>query len=228
MPIPLLPCRHLNALLTAATLAAAATGAAAAPYATTYTNQVSASTFPEIYAEQPYSVTLVFDNGDSTAASQTWEPSSLTCIIWRMNGNQSVVYAQDLAATPPTTHVGAAHTDASGVLDGFFSELTANSAAQGTYTASGFAPALQGNVQWFINSTNGVFYGNGHSVSSTLGGVSVSPANWSAPAPFTGNCAAPASHPGQPTAVPTLGHAGLALLAGMLGMAGWRLRRRGG
>jgi len=223
------PRRRLTALLAAAALAAA-TGVGAAPFSTTYTlGEVGASSFPSVNTGQPYSVTLVFDNGGSTAASQTWEASNLTCVIWRMNSAQNVVYAQNLAATPPTTFAGAAHTTVGGVLDGFYTELEASPAAPVAYSASGFVPALQDPVSWHINGLNPVFYDGNYSFDSTLSGVSVSPANWSAPTPFNSPCPAPG--PGgtvpQATPVPVLGMGGLTLLAGLLGAVGWRTRRRG-
>jgi hypothetical protein len=171
--------------------------------------------------EQPYTVTVVFDNGGSTADGQTWEASNLRCIIWRMNGNQSVAYAQDLAATPPSSFGGAAHTDAQGGLDGFFTELTGTHVPASAFTASGMSPPMA-QASWTISGTNPVFFDTSRQVQSALGGVSINPSNWSDPAPFAGNCAVPT----QPAAVPTLGHGVLMLLgAGMVALAGGCLRR---
>lgn len=221
MPIHL-PRQRLSALLAAAALAASAP-ASAAPFATTYTGEIGLSTFLGVYMEQPYTATVVFDNGGSTADSQTWEASHLTCVIWRMNGSQNVVYAQDLAATPPTSAGGTAHTDALGVLDGFFTALSGTNVPASAFTASGIAPPMA-LANWAISGTNPVLSDPARLVQSTLGGVSVSPGSWSSPAPFTGSCAAPP--PVQPNAVPTLGHVGLALMAALLGALGWRMRGR--
>ena len=228
MSLPSLPIprQRLNALLAAAALAATSS-ASAAPFATTTTGVVGDSGFPSVATGQPYSVTLVFDNGGATTADQTWEASDLTCVLWRFNMAHNVVYAQNLAATPPTVSTGAASTDAGGAMDGMFSELAAQTVAPGAYSASGFAPAL-GDANWFINGLNAMFFTgvNDTRIHGNPAGVSVNPADWSNPVPFTGSCAAPASHPSA-TPVPTLGHAGLALMAALLGALGWRMRRRG-
>ena len=220
--------------LAAAALAACATAASAAPYATTYTGVIGnpesegAQGFSSVVVGQPYSVTLVFDNGGSTLANQTWESSNLRCVLWRFNTAQNVVFAQDLQASPPTSAAGAVSTDASGALDGMFSGLAVQNVPSAAYSASGFSPALDG-VYWYINGGNSVFYsdGNDRSVHGNPAGVSTAFADWSAPVPFTGDCAAPPpATPAQPTAVPTLGHAALALMAALLGALGWRTRRR--
>jgi len=211
--------------LLAAALAVATGAAAAAPYATTYTGQIAASEFGSVYAGQTFSATLVFDNGNASHASQTWGPGDLTCILWRFNNAQSVVYAQDLTATPPNVAAGAAHTDAAGALDNFFSDIRAY-VASGAYASTGFVPAL-GSVDWFINGQNAIFANASgqYRIDAVGSGVSTAPALWSNPAPFTGDCAAPAPASPQATPVPTLGPAGLTLLSGLLGGAA-ALRRR--
>lgn len=212
--------------LLAALIACAAASAQAAPFATTYTGLLAADSgnFSSTRSGEPYTVTLVFDNGSATASSQTWQPGHLTCILWHFNAARDMVYAQNLAATPPTTGTGAVTTAANGALATLFTDLRMVYAYPGSFTSTGFAPVLDDRVEWYVNGSNAVFYleqtagiyGNG-------GGVSVNPADWSSPAPFSGPCAAnaPAAAP-----VPTLGHAGLALLAGLLGAARWRTQRR--
>ncbi|MFT3777164.1 MAG: IPTL-CTERM sorting domain-containing protein [Ottowia sp.] len=220
--------RHLGTLLAGAALAAA-TGASAAPFATTYAGQVAESGFGTVSGEQDFRITLVFDNGNATAGNQTWEASNLRCILWRFNNSQNVVYAQNLVAAPPTDFGGAAHTDASGALDGFFSSLIAHDVTSAQYTASGFVPALNV-VHWHINNQDSIFSSQAGAdflnIEAVGDGVSTAPERWSNPAPYAGNCAA-ATTTTPPAAVPTLGHAGLALLAAALGALGWRGRRRG-
>ncbi|MEZ5606860.1 MAG: IPTL-CTERM sorting domain-containing protein [Burkholderiaceae bacterium] len=212
---------------------AASAAASAAPYATTYTGVIGnpqdggAQGFSSVLVGQPYSVTLVFDNGGSSLVNQTWESSNLRCVLWRFNTAQNVVYAQDLQVSPAGA-TGAVSTDASGALDGMFSEVLAENVPPAAYSASGFSPALDG-VYWYINGYNSIFYsdGNGRAVHGTPAGVPIAFAEWSAPVPYAGNCAAPApATPTQPTAVPTLGHAGLALMAALLGALGWGAARR--
>jgi hypothetical protein len=222
-----MPLRPFVPLLAAAALAA--TTASAAPYASTYTGVLANSGpdgFDTVLAGQPYSVTLVFDNGGSTLVNQTWESSNLRCVLWRFNTAQNVVVAQDLQASPPTGATGAVSTDAGGALDGMFSEVYAQAVPPSAYSASGFSPAL-GEVRWFINNANAILFSEGRWVDSVPAGVSTAFADWSAPVPFTGDCAAPApTTPTQPASVPALGHAALALMAALLGALGWGAARR--
>ncbi len=89
-------------------------GAIAAPFSITYSGTVDVgSTIPQVTSGQPYVVTLVFDNGGATAASQAWVAGDLQCAIWTMNAVSNVAYAQDLVASAGTMAIaGSATTDA--------------------------------------------------------------------------------------------------------------------
>lgn len=225
------PRSHWRRALAAAALAGASAVASAAPYAITYNGTISGSTIPEILNGQPYAVTLVFDNGGSTANSQTWTGANLTCTIWRMNTAGNVTFAQNLVTTPPSGVVaGSVTTSAAGALTTVFSSVTAVNVAAGAYTSTGVA--LTAPVYWFANSLNGVFYDSlggpqARAFSDPLGGVQMNIASWSAPQPFSGGCnAAPA--PAAVAPVPTLGEWSLALLGlAAAGFGARRLRRRG-
>ncbi|MFT3777168.1 MAG: IPTL-CTERM sorting domain-containing protein [Ottowia sp.] len=212
--------RHIAAAL----LACAAATAQAAPFAITYNGTIGTSSLPEIHSGQPYSITLVLDNGDTSASDQSWNGAHITCVIWRMNTAQNVVLAQN---GPITNTANTASTNMSGTLTGFFDYVVANPVAAGSYTTSGFTSPL-GDPAWFINGDNAVFSSNTlDHFDDASGGVPTTPASWSNPVPFTGSCAAPTA-PTAPNAtpVPTLGHAALALLAGLLGAAGFITRRK--
>ena len=209
--------------LTAAVwMAAVSSSALATPYAVTYTGTIQSggTDFPEIINGQTYTVTFVFDNGGNTANSQTWSGSQLTCTLWRMNNARNVVYAQDLAAKPPSTMTGAATTDASGALTAMFTDISAGTGVSaGQYTASGFVPAAP--VQWYANDGNDVFVDNSGRAfgdpTGFSGGVAMGVVHWSAPTPFSGSCAALAAPvAGNATAVPALGDAELALLSALV------------
>ena len=185
-------------------LLAAAGSATAAPFATTYTGTVASSGFATVAAGQPYSVTLVFDNGGSTAAGQTWQAAHLTCVLWRFNMAHNAVYAQDLVAVPPTAVAGAATTDARGALVGMFAGVSMHSST--AYSAHGFAPALA-SVAWSINGINNPFMSlaSAAAINGAAGGVPVDPARWSAPVPFPGPCAGrrAAVNSARPVALPS-------------------------
>ncbi|GAD23276.1 IPTL-CTERM sorting domain-containing protein [Acidovorax sp. MR-S7] len=218
-------------LLAAAALAVAAASAGAAPFFSTYENEIASSGFPEILAPQAYSVTLVFDNGSNSAVSQTWTGAQLTCVIWRMNDAQNVVFAQNLAAAPPSGSGGPLRTNASGQVDNFFTALlgTGGTASHLASHFSGFNSPVPTLVGWYITGANPVFTSSDDLfVNDFGGGVSTFPGHWSNPAPFTGACPASAATPAQPTAVPTLSTAGLGLMAALVGALGWRTRRRNG
>jgi len=211
--------RHIAAAL----LACAATAAQADPFAITYNGTIGTSGFPEIHSGQPYSVTLVLDNGSLSAVDESWNGTHITCVIWRMNTAQNVVLAQN---GPITNTDDTASTNMSGTLTGFFDYVVANPVAAGSYTTSGFTSPLVAPA-WFINAINPAFTTDALYFDDASGGVPTTPASWSNPVPFTGSCAA-STTPTAPNAtpVPTLGHAALALLAGLLGAAGFIGRRK--
>ena len=220
--------KHLTA---AALLACAAASAQAASYATTYDSRIGTSTIPQVVSGEDYTITLVFDNGGASAASQTWSASHLTCVIWRMNDAGNVVHAQNMAAAPPYQYQGSIVTNASGAILFFFGSLRGRDAPASATYSSGFAPGA-GVADWFIGglasppplvlpNTQQSFHD-----AAGNGGVPVDPAGWSAPAPYAEPCPAAAPPaPTPPTAVPTLGHAALALLTSLLGAAGFNGRR---
>lgn len=121
-------------------------------------------------------------------------------------------------------------TNASGQVDNFFITLlgTGGTASHLASHFSGFNSPLPTQMGWYITGVNPVFTSSDDLYFSDFGGgVSTFPGHWSNPAPFTGACPASATAtPSQPTAVPTLGTAGLGLMAALVGALGWRTRRR--
>ena len=82
------------------------------PYFITYTGTITSSTFPEVTDTQVYTATLVFDNGGTSALTQTWEAAELTCAIFTANDAQDVQFVHDLTSQAPTGVDGSASTDA--------------------------------------------------------------------------------------------------------------------
>lgn len=214
-------------------LLAASTPVLAAPYAITYTGTISESGFVQIIDGEPYSLTLVFDNGGTATANQTWTGAHLTCALWRMNTAGDVAIAHDLVIAPPSITDGAISTDGAGALASVFSRLTAraDSSSPGAATATGIS--LGAFVRWYANDANYVLYirrdkDDEASFSDTRGGIPMAPAAWSAPRPFAGPCAPTAVPPAPPAAasVPTLSVSGLALLGLAAGGLGARRLRR--
>lgn len=226
--------RFFRKALIAAALASAGSLALAAPYAITYEGTIGGSEFPEIIDGQSYTVTFVFDNGGTSANSQTWSGEHLTCTLWRMNDARNVTYTQNLVATPPTATSGSATTDAAGALTNIFSAIYGRNVPAGSFTASGIA--LTDSADWFANDMDAVFYErvSGSQVKKfddTLVGVQMDIASWSAPVRVSGACDdTPYAEPpvASVTPVPTLGEWSLALLGlAAAGLGARRLRRRG-
>ena len=197
--------------------------ALAAPVATTYSGIVGTefadARIPGIIEGEAYAVTLVMDNGGAGTSMQTWDGSQLSCVIFRFNNEQDVVFAQRLAADGDFFADGTATTDAAGSLTGFFSEVrdTQSTSWANAYRSVGF-PDLTANVAWFLNGENDVFFDQSgdRGAGDAAGGIPMVPASWSDPQPFTGTCTA------GPTGVPALpGYSMLALLAS-LGLAAFR------
>lgn len=196
-----------------------------APYATTYTGNIS-SAHPDTVEGESFRLTLVMDNGGATAVSQNWGGGDLQCLIFEFNEALDVVFAVDLDAQPPSFVAGGVTTDAGGALIGIFSAVQDNSSFTGGYTATGFTDP-NGSVQYFANNANGIFYDDAGFVDDAAGGIQMNVANWSAPSPYAGDCVARASASDAPaTAVPALPMGGLVILAGLAGLFGVRKLRK--
>lgn len=179
-----------NRLMAGVVLAAAlSAGAASAdPFAISYTGTMLSSAVPEITAGQTYDVTLVFDNGGSTAASQTWTTGDLQCVIYRFNTARNVVFTQDLVANAPTASTGSASTNAAGLLLTNFDQVIDYPTSSGLSYTGTIRPSAT--YQWFANGFNGVFSDlDEGDVNDQAGGVLMAAANWTSPTPFSGDCA---------------------------------------
>ena len=219
--------------IAAAALALSLGAAQAAPFATTYQGQIAASTIPGIHNGQRYTLTLMMDHGNPVADSADWEPHMLTCAIWRMNDAGNVVVAQDLLAAPPTTvQGGATAVGGNGALTQMFDAIESTNTLAAAVRALGLPPGWVVD-DWYANgNTSDVFsatdpQANTQAFADAAGSVRMTPAYWSNPVPFAGNCLDAANLPGAGVAsVPALGHAALALLGALVGGLGLRSQRR--
>jgi len=193
-------------------LAGAAT-ALATPYSVSYRGTIFDSDFAEIINGQPYTVTVVVDNGNATAANQTWSAEDLKCLIFRMNTAGTVAYAQDLAATNADLTVsGDLTTNGASALTTNFDEINGFADAA-SYSFVGFNPQPQ--IQWYLNNANNVFFDNAHQFGDASGGVQMAIAYWSNPQPFSGSCRVSAGAP-----APALSAWGEILLASLMVVGG--------
>lgn len=184
--------------------------------------------FPEVNEGEAYSITLVFDNGGGTAASQIWSANQLTCIIFVVNDAGDVQYAQDMVGTELEFSNGQIATNGSGTLTGMFIGLVDLPVEPGTYSTTGFQP--EDEVGWFLNGFNDIFVGNEDAAPNikvfgdAAGGVQMDPADWTNPAPFDGECAV--QPPAPPVPIPVNASWALLLLAALALLLGIRSARR--
>jgi hypothetical protein len=231
MAMPIAPC--IRTLAATAVLLASA-GAMAAPYAITYHGTIANSGMP---ANAPdgaaFTLTLVLDNGASTAASQSWNIGQITCGFWRWSASPNVAVALDMTGGI-ALGAGSAVTNAAGALTAMFTDVnTGGPLAFADYDTSGL-PAGASSIGWYADSSAQPFgitapWGGSFDDGSgtPAGGVQMATSRWSAPQPFTGACDASAVPPTPPTplalaAVPTLSPWGLLLLSALLGLAALR------
>ena len=213
-------------------LALLAVGSAqAADFAIRYQGTVGASSVPGIAAGQPYAITLVLNNDDSSPNGQTWNRYHVQCVLVQ---TPTTGFAQPLnnmgAPTPDAT--GGVATDTAGVLTGVFSNISAHADGTGssTYGHVGLG-ALTAPLAWAADNSGVVLADDGGLNFTNAGGrVPNAPAQWSNPDEYDGGCtasplsAAPPPAPGA-TPVPTLSQWGTLLLSGLMAWGVFGLQR---
>lgn len=223
--------QQLSKWLASAALLGLAAGAIAAPYSVTYTDTAtSVDSFPAgINSGQQFTVKFVFDNGNSSAANQSWSASNVQCAIFTFNNAQDKFLAINISTKPFTSStVGNFTTDGTGKLragaiswwdDGPIANPQVSNVA-------GFGGGANA---WYINGGNDVVNFNATTVSVGMATVAnnVQVTNWSNPVPAAGVCAGFFAGPVQSQAIPTLGSWGMIVLTTLLGFgAVLGLRRR--
>ena len=220
-----------TAVAAALLLATAATQAA--PFATTHTGTITASTLPGAIDGEPYRFTLIFDNGGTTAAGQNWSRGDLTCVIVRV-GNAGAEFRQDLRVHLADT-LNTFATMPDGSVRRIFSGVRNTAVQAGEYTTNGLV--LEEPVGWGYWVPGGsipfVVLQDRNGQRSFSGDSIWSYSAWSSPVAVAGACddtplnAPPPPGPRNATAVPALGAPALALLGlGAAALGARRLRRR--
>ena len=203
-------------------LLAGGAAAVAEPFEVTFTGTIAKSNYAEIRNGERFELTLVLDNGSTTAQGQTWDMSHLQCAYWRMNNAGDVRLAQPITLGNNVGVVGTISTDGSGALVDMMSMVY--SAPVFTYTTAGFTTTLLTNVVWYAHGFNPVLMIGTRRFSEAEGnGIRMTPADWSAPRPSRRVCDAavvPPSPDGGPAAIPALSGGTLGLLAALLAWAG--------
>lgn len=164
----------------------------AAPFQSTYTGTIGTefgeTTFPESQEGESFSVTLVFDNGEATTVSQTWNETHLTCILFVANDAGDLQYAQDLSLGGIERALSQIVTDGAGILTSMFTTLWDDPVLPGSYSYAG--TSFSDVVAWYLNDANNVLYSHDYAFTfgDAAGGVQMAPENWTDPEPFTGTC----------------------------------------
>ncbi|MGA9575559.1 MAG: hypothetical protein WBS20_16585 [Lysobacterales bacterium] len=156
------------------------------PYYISYSGIISDSTLTGVNDTESYIAIIIFDNGSTSALSQTWESTDLTCAGFLLNDAQDAYFAHDLTLQGSLTVSGSITTDGAGALSTNFTELDAEPVDPGSYSFSGITANEP--ISWYMNDFNDVFYTNSGAFGDAAGGVQMAPANWSAPAPWTDTC----------------------------------------
>jgi hypothetical protein len=217
--------------LTGAAAGGLAVGVLAAPFSVTYTDTVNFTDLPaEVLLGQQATIKLILDNGNSTAANQTWSAANLKCIIFTFNNVQNKSVTIDYSASPlspgPSTFIS-----------GNFTTNGAGQLQAGTINWNDYREPIPNphvtNIagvtlvnDWFIDSVNNVLFLD----SAEIGFANVAKdgpvTNWSNPVP-SGVCgAAPPPPPATSQAVPTMSEWGLFMISGLLALSTVFARRR--
>ena len=196
--------------------------AAAAPYSVTYDDLiVSQEGLPaSINLGEQVSTTIVFDNGNTSAALQTWSADEVQCVIFRFNNAADRFVAINyVGASFLGETSGNFTTDAIGHLQaGTFSWTDSHLMPHNRYVTN-----ITGTSEfdgWFLNGGHDVVYWNDDDTSLGFQNVANDDTvtNWSNPLSAAGVCAsalqqAPAA---EGVAVPAMDNRGIALLSLLL------------
>jgi hypothetical protein len=211
--------------------------AMAAPFSVTYTDTVLSATGPlaaEIANGQQVTVQLILDNGNGTAANQTWSASHLQCVIFTFNNAQDRFVAIDYSGGPlsgaGTTTTGSFTTNGAGQLQaGTFEWDDLRDPIPNPHLTN-IAGVTTVNFFYIDGFNDVIFFNAGQQVGFTNVANNDQVANWSNPVASDGVCAGSGALPPPPASsqpIPTLTEWGLVILSGLLTLgAAFFLRRQ--
>ena len=165
----------------------------AAPFSVSYTDTVSSSTIPtEIIVGQQATVQFILDNGNNSAANQTWSAANLKCVIFTFNNGQNKSVAIDYSGSPLAA-------GPSSVATGNFTTNGAGQLQAGTFDWEDYRDPIPNphvtNIagvilvrDWFIDHLNHVIGFDAGQVAFTNVINDDQVTNWSNPVPSSGVC----------------------------------------
>lgn len=203
----------LNALLLFLSLSSFAI---AAPFTVTYLDTIAAtSSSPPYNTNEAHTITILLDNGGTSAASQTWTSADIISITFNMNDAPNTI-TTIFSPVVLTTDVGSFVTDAAGVLTAVPSNWS-DFIAFGTPASSTILSTNDTNLPvsgFFINGLNAVYASASNTASMNNVANNIVAANWSNPAAIA------------PSTIPTLSQWAMILLSLMLLVIGLLKTRR--
>ena len=190
--------------------------AVANPFTVTFSDTLSArSDTPPFNVGEAITISIVLDNGGTTAASQTWTSADVVSITFSMNDAPNTITT---VFSPAGMNVATGDfvTDASGVLTAVLSDWADDNNPTVITTDDPDTPI----DLWYIAGYNEVYANYNTSASMNNVGNNIIPAFWTNPV------AAGAPAPAAATPIPTMGIWSIGILSGMIGLLGLYHRRR--
>ncbi len=224
----------LSKWLAGAAACGLAVGAVAAPFSVKYTDIVSAvAPPPGIINGQQVTVEFILDNGNSSAATQTWSAANLKLACFTFNNAQDKSVSIDYSGSPLSANGSTV------VTTGNFTTNGAGQLQAGVIDWEDFRDPIpvphMTNLagvtvvrDWFIDHFNHVIGFNTGQLGFTNVVNDDQVTNWTNPVASNGLCSAPPPPPPVVSqAVPTLTEWGLLMLSGLLALgAAFSLRRQ--
>lgn len=202
-----------------------------------YTGTIATSSFPGITAGENYAISLVFDNGGTSSASQTWTRAQVRCIVWHLNNAKSEVISFDFSGVHTMSGTGDISTNASGALTSVPGDFIGDMLAPhtGLVVSTGSTNFAVGRVDWRVRDsgagdTTFLEDTTPRTLTADMGYIT-NRDSWTRPtAVAEDTCATLASTlpvaasaaPTSTAAIPVLGAPGLVLLGTLTGLLGWR------
>lgn len=177
------------------------------PFTVTYSDTIRFATGPFINGEA-FTISVVLDNGGTTAASQTWTSADIVSITFNLNNAPGTI-STVLSPVVLTSSSGSFATDAGGVLTAVPSNWSDGSALSTPLSSND--PGGTADIEFYINGGNRVYYNESSGFAAGMTNV----AN-NIVASFWTNPAAAAAPAAPATPVPTLSQWAMVLLSLML------------
>lgn len=177
-------------LIALVALLATATPGHAAPFSFTWTTTlgVSGTNYND---GEALVVTMVLDNGGTTATSQTWDINDLVSLTVALNDAPNVITtvfagpAFSPPAPPPDDTTGSFVTDGTGALIAVPSDWGSRTGNFGTVVSTD-DPNGSANIRWVLDGAGGFLYQNdGTPARPSNGAAGILPSSWVGPTAIT-------------------------------------------